>query len=244
MFERFTERARRVIFFARYEASQFGSHTVETGYLLLGLIREDKNLIHRFMGQSASVEEIRSEIERRSAAGEKVSTSIDSPLSQECKRILAYAAEEAEALGHRHIGTEHLFLGMLRENKSVAGEILTGRGLSLEAIRENLSSGSDGKPAAGRVGEGTMHSDTQGALPKHGVVPDKTTAIRIAEAVWTAQYCTQPGDRVEATDSVLKQEVWIITGHRTRGTIHSVLVVFIQKVDGRILRIHLEQPAT
>src|SRR6188474_341614 len=139
MFERYTERARRVIFFARYEASQFGSTTIETEHLLLGLIREDKNLTNRFLRNSSSIESIRKEIEGRTTIREKVSTSIDLPLSNECKRILAYAAEEAERLNHRHIGTEHLLLGILREEKSVAAEILHERGLRLNAIREELA---------------------------------------------------------------------------------------------------------
>src|SRR5579864_6989350 len=139
MFERYTERARRVIFFARYEASQFGSTTIETEHLLLGLIREDKNLTNRFLRNSSSIESIRKEIEGRTTIREKVSTSIDLPLSNECKRILAYAAEEAERLNHRHIGTEHLLLGILREEKCVAAEILHERGLRLSTIREELA---------------------------------------------------------------------------------------------------------
>src|SRR5437762_5231359 len=139
MFERYTERARRVIFFARYEASQFGSTTIETEHLLLGLIREDKNLTNRFLRNHSSIESIRKEIEGRTTIREKVSTSIDLPLSNECKRILAYAAEEAERLNHRHIGTEHLLLGILREEKCVAAEILHERGLRLNAIREELA---------------------------------------------------------------------------------------------------------
>src|SRR3954469_15539701 len=139
MFERYTERARRVIFFARYEASQFGSTTIETEHLLLGLIREDKNLTNRFLRNHSSIESIRKEIEGRTTIREKVSTSIDLPLSNECKRILAYAAEEAERLNHRHIGTEHLLLGILREEKCVAAEILQERGLRLNTIREELS---------------------------------------------------------------------------------------------------------
>src|SRR5213595_2293937 len=139
MFERYTERARRVIFFARYAASQFGSTTIETEHLLLGLIREDKNLTNRFLRNHSSIESIRKEIEGRTTIREKVSTSIDLPLSNECKRILAYAAEEAERLNHRHIGTEHLLLGILREEKCVAAEILHERGLRLNAIREELA---------------------------------------------------------------------------------------------------------
>jgi len=138
MFERYTEKARRVIFFARYEASQFGSPYIETEHLLLGLLREDKALTNRFLRSHASVESIRKQIEGRTTIREKVSTSVDLPLSNECKRVLAYAAEEAERLAHKHIGTEHLLLGLLREEKCFAAEILTERGLRLPAIREEL----------------------------------------------------------------------------------------------------------
>jgi ATP-dependent Clp protease ATP-binding subunit ClpC len=162
MFERYTERARRVIFFARYEARQFGSTTIETQHLLLGLIREDKNLTSRFLHNESPVESIRKEIEARTNVREKVSTSIDLPLSTECKRILAYAAEEAERLNHRHIGTEHLLLGILREEKSVAAGILQERGLRLNTVREKLS-----RAVVDRQSTPDM-------------VPDEITATRIA----------------------------------------------------------------
>ena len=98
MFERYTEKARRVIFFARYEASQFGSPYIETEHLLLGLLREDKQLANRFLRSHAAVDSIRKQIEGHTTVREKVSTSVDLPLSHECKRVLAYGAEEAERL--------------------------------------------------------------------------------------------------------------------------------------------------
>ena len=146
MFERYTEKARRVIFFARYEASQFGSPYIETEHLLLGLLREDKALTNRFLRSHASVESIRKQIEGHTTIREKVSTSVDLPLSNECKRVLAYAAEEAERLSHKHIGTEHLLLGLLREEKCFAAEILVERGLRLPAIREELQRTTQDKP--------------------------------------------------------------------------------------------------
>jgi ATP-dependent Clp protease ATP-binding subunit ClpC len=146
MFERYTEKARRVIFFARYEASQFGSPYIETEHLLLGLLREDKALTNRFLRSHASVESIRKQIEAHTTIREKVSTSVDLPLSNECKRVLAYAAEEAERLGHKHIGTEHLLLGLLREEKCFAAEILQERGLKLAQIRDELVRVTQEKP--------------------------------------------------------------------------------------------------
>ena len=138
MFDRYTEKARRVIFFARYEASQFGSPYIETEHLLLGILREDKALTNRFLKSQASVESIRKQIEGHTTIREKVSTSVDLPLSNECKRVLAYAAEEAERFSHIHIGTEHLLLGLLREEKCFAAEILQERELQPQAVREEV----------------------------------------------------------------------------------------------------------
>lgn len=139
MFERYTEKARRVIFFARYEASQFGSPYIETEHLLLGMLREDKALTNRFLRSHSSVESIRKQIDAHTTIREKVSTSVDLPLSNECKRILAYAAEEAERLNHKHIGSEHLLLGLLREEKCFAAELLKERGVKIDALREEFA---------------------------------------------------------------------------------------------------------
>ncbi len=159
MFERYTEKARRVIFFARYEASQFGSPYIETEHLLLGLLREDKALTNRFLRSHASIESIRKQIEGRTTLRDKVSTSVDLPLSQECKRVLAYSAEEAERLQHKHIGTEHLLLGLLREDKSFAAEILHDRGLRLSTIREELSRAQSEKASSSRSKETSLLSE-------------------------------------------------------------------------------------
>src|SRR2546425_4106590 len=193
MFERYTERARRVIFFARYEASQFGSTTIETEHLLLGLIREDKNLTNRFLRNHSSIESIRKEIEGRTTIREKVSTSIDLPLSNECKRILAYAAEEAERLNHRYIGTEHVLLGILREEKCVAAQVLSQRGLKVETVREELArSPMPQEPSLMSTEFRPLFPFIQNsAVPKSDVVPDADTAKRIAEAVWIPIYGTE-----------------------------------------------------
>src|ERR1700726_1834414 len=159
MFERYTEKARQVIFFARYEASQFGSPYIETEHLLLGLLREDKALTNRFLRSHASVESIRKQIEAHTTIREKVSTSVDLPLSHECKRVLAYSAEEAEPLSHRHIGTEHLLLGLLREEKCFAAEILHERGLRLSAIREELARAASEKVTSNRPKESSLLSE-------------------------------------------------------------------------------------
>src|SRR3982074_1843151 len=148
MFERYTEKARRVIFFARYEASQFGAHAIEPEHLLLGLMREDKTLTGRFFPRAQlSIESIRKEIEGRTLLREKISTSVELPLAPETKKVLAFAHEESDRLQHRHIGTEHLLLGLLREDRSMAAEILYERGLRLNAVRDEIArqSGADAR---------------------------------------------------------------------------------------------------
>lgn len=138
MFERYTESARRVIFFARYEASMFGSTAIESEHMLLGLVRESGPLI-KSLSSPQTTETIRREVEKRCPVKEKISTSIDLPLSDEGKRALAYAAEEAERLRHSWIGPIHLLLGLLREEKCGAAVILMNLGLDTATVRRNAA---------------------------------------------------------------------------------------------------------
>jgi hypothetical protein len=135
MFERYTEHARRVIFFARYEASQFGSGEMEPEHFLLALYRDDAALMNRFV--PGSQVQVREQIERENPPRPKVSTNVDLPLSHTAKRVLAYGAEEAQRLGHLHIGPEHQLLGLLRA-PSLASRILESLGLTLDGARQQI----------------------------------------------------------------------------------------------------------
>src|SRR5512138_1040985 len=135
MFERYTEKARRVIFFARYEAGQLGAQAIEVEHLLLGLLREDKQLVqHLFPAPHSSIEAIRKAIEATGPLREKVSATVDLPLAPATKRVLGYAADESKRLEHRHIGTEHLLLGILHEDKSLAARLLIECGVTAEKV--------------------------------------------------------------------------------------------------------------
>jgi len=138
MFERYTDKARRVIFFARYEASGLGSPHIEPQHLLLGILRECKSPFDPPRFPLGSREELRKRIEDRVPKLEPLSTSVDLPLAPETKRILAYAAEEAQVLNHAHIGTEHMLLGILRERDSFAAKLLSEYGLTAEGYRSEL----------------------------------------------------------------------------------------------------------
>lgn len=141
MFERFTEKARRVIFLARYEADQYGSPYIETEHLLLGLLRENKALGDMYIGHT-NIDfdaEIRAEVERYVIRRERMSQRVEVPLTAESKQALHLASEEAERLGHRLVGTEHVLLGLLGVEQSIAARLLHARGVTAAALRERLA---------------------------------------------------------------------------------------------------------
>jgi hypothetical protein len=133
MFERFTEKARRVIFFSRYEASQYGSREIDTEHLLLGLLREESSL-RRWLPNIDS-ETIRRRIDDHSPKHSPLSTSVDLPLSEAAKRVLKFAADEADRLAHKHIGTEHVFLALLDKEDCLAAQLMREGGADATKIR-------------------------------------------------------------------------------------------------------------
>jgi ATP-dependent Clp protease ATP-binding subunit ClpC len=139
MFERFTETARRSVFFARYEASQFGSREIQTEHLLMGILRTDVPLAVRILGSTMRIESVREEIEKESPPRTNFTSSQDVPFSRECKRIMAYGAEEAEKLNQKHIGAEHLLLGLCREQDCLAVKILLKVGVKPTQIRDEAT---------------------------------------------------------------------------------------------------------
>jgi len=139
MFERFNEHVRRSLFFARYEASRAGSHSIGSEHLLLGVLREaDPVLIGLLEGAGVNARELRGELLGDRVALEQVSTSPDLPLAEETKKILAYAVHEAESMGHSGVGSEHLLLGLMRIEGCTAAQYLISRGLDLFELREDV----------------------------------------------------------------------------------------------------------
>jgi ATP-dependent Clp protease ATP-binding subunit ClpC len=209
MFERYTEKARRTIFFARVESSKLGGPFIETEHLLLGLLAADLSIFVRYLGDGSSEGEIREAVVRAASVRPPISTSIDLPLSNECKRILAYSADEAERFEHHNIDTDHLLLGILREGTCFAARLLVDRGLQLEQARillrsserpvEKRSGIGSGAPGtfmpqirfveAGSLEPVLTHRDVQ-LLPRIGdtvVIRDRAGAdlsYRVQEVVW------------------------------------------------------------
>jgi ATP-dependent Clp protease ATP-binding subunit ClpC len=182
MFERYTEKARRVIFFARYQASQFGSSAIEAEFLLLGLLHEDPYTVIRWLDPAKNwQEEFRKEVEKRFSRSSMVATSVDLPLSHEVKRVLASAAEEVERLNHQWLGTEHLLLGLLRERQANASKILRDFGIDENTVREALFKEGEKSSHASRGGG---HSLAVRAFQATLVIEGRTDPIQLS---WPAR---------------------------------------------------------
>ncbi len=141
MFEKYNEKARRALFFARYEASKLGSRVIESEHILLGVLREGEEIIKEIFSRfNVKPEQIRREVEGDRLFVDRISSSAELPLSEESKKILAYAAHEAESMLHQYVGTEHLLIGILRVESSTAARILTAKGLNVYSVREETIS--------------------------------------------------------------------------------------------------------
>ncbi|MCG3193235.1 MAG: ATP-dependent Clp protease ATP-binding subunit ClpC [Thermoanaerobaculia bacterium] len=137
MFEKYNEKARRALFFARYEASKLGSKVIESEHILLGILREGEEVVREIFSRfNVKPDDLRKEIEGDRVFVERVSSTQELPLSEESKKILAYASHEAESMMHPYVGTEHLLIGILRVEQSTAGRILGGHGFNLYGVRE------------------------------------------------------------------------------------------------------------
>jgi len=137
MFERYTQAARVAIFAARYHAGESDSVSIETEHLLLGLADADGALLRRVLGSEELVEALCKEL-RPTSVRPHVTAGGDLPLTDESKRVLAYGAEEGSRLGHQHLDTEHLLVGLMREENCRAAQVLRERGLTLEQARKDL----------------------------------------------------------------------------------------------------------
>jgi ATP-dependent Clp protease ATP-binding subunit ClpC len=138
MWQRFTERARRVIFYAQEEAGRLGENYVSTEHLLLGLVREPDSVAARILERmGVSLSRVRSEIERQVSRGEG-RLGQETQLTPRAKRVIDLAYDEARQLNNNYIGTEHLLLGLIREGEGLAGRVLARLGVDLERARREV----------------------------------------------------------------------------------------------------------
>jgi len=141
MFNRFTERARKVIILAKEEARRFNHDYIGTEHILLGLVREGEGVAAAVLQKlDVSLENIRIEIEKLVQPGPTTQIIGDIPFTPRAKKALELAAEEARSLGHNYIGTEHLLLGLIREGEGIASQVLLNLGMDLNSVRNEVMS--------------------------------------------------------------------------------------------------------
>ena len=173
MFERFTEGARRVVFFARYEASNLGSPTINTEHLLLGILREDKALVRQVL-PDIEYESVRQALPENSE--QRIGLHVDLPLSEHAKEALKSAMDEADHQRAQHIGTEHLLLALTLDNEFGSAKELS-KVVNLELLRKRI----EALPV-----RGPLKSVTQPRPIRHATVIQIHGRVRMQDAVAAA----------------------------------------------------------
>lgn len=147
LFDRFTYKARQALFFARFEASSIGTHTIAAEHLLLGVMRASHAMSgSMFESTAASIDDARVAIVTTLGRAEKIPTSVEIPFALDSRRVVVIAGDEADAMGHSPIGLVHIALAACEESEAV-GALMRGWGLSAEFLRANSKRLLDAEPA-------------------------------------------------------------------------------------------------
>ncbi len=182
MFERFTERARKVVYLAQQEASRLGHNVVGTEHLLLGLVAEGDGVAAKALETlDIRLEKIRLEVEKIIGVGE-TNPFGEIPFTPRAKRVLELAVDEGRQLGHNYVGTEHILLGLIREGEGVAAQVLKNLGADLERVRKQVMSllgGGSGTPFPGQASGGPRGAAKTQTLNQFG--RDLTELAKIAK---------------------------------------------------------------
>jgi ATP-dependent Clp protease ATP-binding subunit ClpC len=179
MYERFTDRARKVMQLANQEAQRFNHEYIGTEHILLGLIKEGSGVAANVLKNlDVDLRKIRLEVEKLVQSGPDMVTMGKLPQTPRAKKVIEYSMEEARNLGHNYVGTEHILLGLLREQEGVAAQVLMNLGLKLEEVREEvlnlLGHGMEGPEGSERAGMGGGGGGQSGE-PRQG--KSKTPAL-------------------------------------------------------------------
>ncbi len=217
MWQRFTERARRIVFFAQEEAGRLGENYVSTEHLLLGMVREDDSVAARMMDRMGiSTKRVKEEIEKQITRGEG-RLGQDMQLTPRAKRVIDLAYDESRNLQNDYIGSEHLLLGLIREAEGIGGQVLIKLGAEIEKARRIVMEmqDKDKKPAGGA---GSSHWR-----------PDGTEEMRGTDLLEIAQLGKVEIDAIFETTRMLKE---VVPPERQRGIL-----------EGRTLAMIFEKPS-
>lgn len=187
MFERFTEAARRALFFSRYEASEQGSLSIGAEHMLLGLTREPQGIVVALLAPTGRpLKVLREEIKAECPVREQISGSVEIPFSAEARQAIEFTADEANRLRHGYIAPEHLVLGLMRIEGSAAAKILARHNMRLDTARievERLSSGSGAGPAARRETLDQIERIKQLVAALAGMPADSQRRFEVAQVI-------------------------------------------------------------
>src|SRR5687767_11857271 len=150
MFDRFTDRARKVMGLARQEAQRFNHDYIGTEHILLGLVQEGSGVAASVLKNlDIDLKKIRQEVEKLVSTGTTMVTMGQLPFTPRAKKVLELSLEEASNLGHTYIGTEHLLLGLIRESEGIAAQVLRNLKVKVEDVREEVLELLGAEPAEG-----------------------------------------------------------------------------------------------
>ena len=187
MFERFTERARQVVVLAQDEARALKHNYIGTEHILLGLLREEEGLAARVLESlDVTVEEVRAQVARIIGPGDEPIVSGQIPFTPRAKKVLELSLREALSLKHNYIGTEHILLGLVRENEGVAARILVDFDADAETIRNEIM-----RVLSGPGGPGLVHTETvqhravRGGWTSYGPLAERTPSLVLGWALGT-----------------------------------------------------------
>jgi ATP-dependent Clp protease ATP-binding subunit ClpC len=187
VFERFTERAREVVVFAQDEARALKHNYIGTEHILLGLLREEEGLAARVLESlDITVEEVRAQVARTIGPGDEPIVSGQIPFTPRAKKVLELSLREALSLKHNYIGTEHILLGLVRENEGVAARILLDFDADAETIRNEIM-----RTLSGPGGPGLVHGETvqrrvgRGGWTSYGPLAQRTPSVLLGWALGT-----------------------------------------------------------
>jgi ATP-dependent Clp protease ATP-binding subunit ClpC len=189
VFERFTERAKQVVVLAQDEARALRHNYIGTEHILLGLLREEEGLAARVLESlDITVEEVRAQVARIIGQGEEPIVSGQIPFTPRAKKVLELSLREALSLKHNYIGTEHILLGLVRENEGVAARILLDFDADAEKIRNEImrvlsSPGGPGVVLAGEATETVQHRAVRGGWTSYGLLARRTPSLVLGWAL-------------------------------------------------------------
>jgi ATP-dependent Clp protease ATP-binding subunit ClpC len=187
VFERFTERAKQVVVLAQEEARALKHNYIGTEHILLGLLREEEGLAARVLESlDITVDEVREQVKRLVGQGDEDIVTGQIPFTPRAKKVLELALREALALGHNYIGTEHVLLGVVRENQGVAARILLDFDADAEKIRNEIMSVLSGPGAPGLVHTETVqHRAVRSGWTSYGPLAERTPSLVLGWALGT-----------------------------------------------------------